>query len=196
MMKTIRVEEIATYEGQEIQIKGRVYNGTRKGKLVFLLVRDGSGFVQCVAFKPDLNPDLFEQIIRLTQDSAVVITGIVLADERFPGIAGGYEARIMNTEVIQAAFDDYRLGLKEHGVDFALDNRHLSIFIGFFQTTCFAPAPTATISVTRLREFGFFRSQHRMVVCLGRRQMPTEYRVKAYLCQTGRRFQVSGRSQD
>ena len=77
MTDTIRVEEIAAYDGQEVQIKGWVYNRTRKGKLVFLLVRDGSGFVQCVAFKPDLDPELFEQIVRLTHETAVVITGIV-----------------------------------------------------------------------------------------------------------------------
>jgi asparaginyl-tRNA synthetase len=58
MTKTIRVEKISAYDGQEVQIKGWVYNRTRKGKLVFLLIRDGSGFVQCVAFKPDLDPEL------------------------------------------------------------------------------------------------------------------------------------------
>ena len=68
MAKMICVEEISAFDGQEVQIKGWVYNRTRKGKLVFLLIRDGSGFVQCVAFKPDLDPDLFEQIVRLTQE--------------------------------------------------------------------------------------------------------------------------------
>ena len=127
MIKTIRVEEISAYDGQEVQVKGWVYNRTRKGKLVFLLVRDGSGFVQCVAFKPDLDPDLFEQIVRLTQESAVIITGIVRADKRSPGIPGGYEVGITELDILQVASDDYPMGLKEHGVDFALDNRHLWI---------------------------------------------------------------------
>jgi len=127
MSKTIRVEEIAAYDGQSVVIKGWVYNRTRKGKLVFLLIRDGSGFVQCVAFKPDLDPDLFEQIVRLTQESAVIITGKVRADQRSPGIPGGYEVGITDLEVVQVAADEYPMALKEHGVDFALDNRHLWI---------------------------------------------------------------------
>ena len=64
MTKKIRVEKISASDGQEVLIEGWVYNRTRKGKLVFLLIRDGSGFVQCVAFKPDLDPDLFEEIVR------------------------------------------------------------------------------------------------------------------------------------
>ena len=127
MTETIRVEEISAYEGQEVTIKGWVYNRTRKGKLAFLLIRDGSGFVQCVAFKPDLDPDLFEEIIRLTQESAVIVTGKVRADQRSPGIPGGYEVGITNLEVVQVAADDYPMGLKEHGVEFALENRHLWI---------------------------------------------------------------------
>ena len=127
MTETIRVEEITAYEGQEVTIKGWVYNRTRKGKLAFLLIRDGSGFVQCVAFKPDLDPDLFEEIIRLTQESAVIVTGKVRADQRSPGIPGGYEVGITNLEVVQVAADDYPMGLKEHGVEFALENRHLWI---------------------------------------------------------------------
>ena len=96
MAKKIRVEEISAFDGQEVIIEGWVYNRTRKGKLVFLLIRDGSGFVQCVAFKPDLEPELFEDILRLSQESAVRITGIVRADKRSPGIPGGYEVGITN----------------------------------------------------------------------------------------------------
>ena len=127
MTKTIRVEDISAYDGQEVTIKGWVYNRTRKGKLVFLLIRDGSGFVQCVAFKPDLGEELFEQIVRLTQESAVIITGKVRSDERSPGIPGGFELGITHLEIVQVAADEYPMALKEHGVEFALDNRHLWI---------------------------------------------------------------------
>ncbi len=65
MPATIRVEQIAQYDGQEVTLQGWVYNRTDKGKLVFLLVRDGSGFAQCVAFKNDLPAELFDQIMRL-----------------------------------------------------------------------------------------------------------------------------------
>jgi asparaginyl-tRNA synthetase len=127
MSKEIRVEQIAEYEGQEVTVKGWVYNRTHKGKLVFLLIRDGYGFVQCVAFKGDLDEALFDQIVHLTQESSVIVTGVVRADERAPGIPGGYEIGITGMQVVQLAAETYPLALKEHGVDFVLDHRHLWI---------------------------------------------------------------------
>jgi asparaginyl-tRNA synthetase len=126
-MEIIRVENIAKYIGIEVKIQGWVYSRTDKGKLVFLLVRDGSGFVQCVAFKGDLAEDVFDQLTRLPQESSVILSGIVRADKRAPGIPGGYEIGIKEIQVVQIAADDYPMALKEHGVDFALDNRHLWI---------------------------------------------------------------------
>jgi len=125
MTTIIRVDEISKYPEQEVKVKGWVYNRTRKGKLVFLLVRDGYGFVQCVAFKNDLPEETFDQLAHIPQESALVITGIVRADKRAPGVPGGYEVGITGVEVVQAAADDYPMSLKDHGVDFALDNRHL-----------------------------------------------------------------------
>ncbi len=127
MPEIICVEQIAKYVGQEVTIQGWVYNRTDKGKLVFLLVRDGSGFVQCVAFKGDLDEALFERLIRLPQESSVVIAGSVRADQRAPGIPGGYEIGVRSVEILQEAGEDYPMSLKEHGVDFALDHRHLWI---------------------------------------------------------------------
>jgi asparaginyl-tRNA synthetase len=127
MSPIIRVDQIADYVGQEVTVQGWVYNRTDKGKLVFLLVRDGYGFVQCVAFKGDLKPDLFDRLLRLPQESSVVITGTVRADLRAPGIPGGYELGVKSLQIIQAADLNYPMALKEQGVDFALDNRHLWI---------------------------------------------------------------------
>jgi len=125
MPPVIRVGKIGEYEGQEVSVQGWVYNHTHKGKLVFLLVRDGSGFIQCVAFKNDLPEELFEQIVRLTQESSVIVTGKVRSDQRAPGIPGGYEIGVSDLKVLQVADVDYPLALKEHGVEFVLDNRHL-----------------------------------------------------------------------
>lgn len=127
MSHFIRVEEIHRYVGQEVTVRGWVYNRTDKGKLVFLLVRDGSGFVQCVAFKGELPEPLFEEIAHLPQESSVVVSGMVRADSRAPGIPGGYEIGVRDLHVIQAAGEDYPMALKEHGPDFALDHRHLWI---------------------------------------------------------------------
>ena len=126
-MALISVKDIAQHDGEEVTIQGWVYKRTGKGKLAFLLVRDGSGFVQCVAFKGDLDEELFDTISRIPQESSVIITGKVRKDDRAPGLPGGYEIGISAFSVIQSAADDYPMALKEHGVDFALDNRHFWI---------------------------------------------------------------------
>jgi asparaginyl-tRNA synthetase len=125
MATIIQVDQISMYSDQEVTVQGWVYNRTHKGKLVFLLVRDGYGFVQCVVFKNDLDEALFDQITRLPQESSVIVTGKVRADPRAPGIPGGFEIGVTSLEIVQSAADDYPLALKEHGVDFVLDHRHL-----------------------------------------------------------------------
>src|SRR5688572_10235512 len=127
MAETISVTKISNYVEKEVTIKGWVYNRTDKGKLVFLLVRDGSGFVQCVAFKGDLAPEVFEKVSHLTQESSVIITGPVREDKRAPGLPGGYEVGIKQIEIVQEAAPEYPMALKDHGPDFALDHRHLWI---------------------------------------------------------------------
>jgi asparaginyl-tRNA synthetase len=127
MPPVIRVEQVADYEDQEVSIRGWVYNRTHKGKLVFLLLRDGYGFVQCVAFKNDIDAELFNQLVHIPQESSIIVTGVIRADKRAPGIPGGYELGITQIQIIQAAVDDYPMALKEHGVDFAMDNRHFWI---------------------------------------------------------------------
>lgn len=127
MAEQISVSNISNYVGQEVTVKGWVYNRTDKGKLCFLLVRDGSGFVQCVAFKGDLESEVFDKVMRLPQESSVIITGAVREDKRAPGIPGGYEIGVKRIEIVQEAALDYPMSLKDHGVDFALDNRHLWI---------------------------------------------------------------------
>lgn len=127
MPEIISVSDIAKYDDQEVTVQGWVYNRTHKGKLVFLLVRDGSGFVQCVAFKGDLDEETFDRLTRIPQESSVIISGPVRADERAPGVPGGYEVGVKQVQIVQEAGEDYPMALKEHGVDFALDNRHFWI---------------------------------------------------------------------
>ena len=89
MASMIQLDHIADFEGQDVTVHGWVYNRTDKGKLVFLLVRDGYGFAQCVAFKNDLDSQVFEQIMRIPQESAVKVTGTVRADHRAPEAGAG-----------------------------------------------------------------------------------------------------------
>ena len=124
MTEDIRIENIAQYVGQEVIVHGWVYNRTDKGRLQFIQLRDGSGIAQCVAFKKDMTPDEFEIASKLTQESSVVITGDVRADERAPGVPGGYEIGIKALTLTQMA-EDYPITPKEHGEDFLLNHRHL-----------------------------------------------------------------------
>ncbi len=120
----IRLENIAQYVGQSVIIEGWLYDKTDKGKLQFLQVRDGTGIAQAVVFKRDVSPEMFEQAKHLTQESSIVITGTVRADERAPGIPGGFEIGVTDLKVMQVA-QEYPISPKEHGVEFLIDNRHL-----------------------------------------------------------------------
>lgn len=124
MEAVISIANISEYVGQVVTVRGWVYNRTDKGKLQFIQLRDGSGIAQCVAFKRDLEPDQFEIAASLTQESSVIITGEVRADERAPGIPGGYEIGIKSLSLIQMA-DEYPITPKEHGTEFLMDHRHL-----------------------------------------------------------------------
>jgi asparaginyl-tRNA synthetase len=124
MATEITIDQIAQYEGQQVTLKGWLYLKTGKGKLQFLRLRDGTGIVQCVAFRPELGDELFEVIKGLGQESSLAVTGTVRADDRAPGIPGGYEVGVQEVQVIQSA-EDYPIGPKEHGVEFLMDNRHL-----------------------------------------------------------------------
>jgi asparaginyl-tRNA synthetase len=121
---TITIDQLSQYEGQDVTLRGWVYNRTDKGRLQFIQLRDGTGIAQCVAFKKEMQPEEFEVASKLTQESSVIVTGSVRKDERAPGIPGGYEVGIKNLQLVQMA-DEYPITPKEHGVEFLMDNRHL-----------------------------------------------------------------------
>jgi asparaginyl-tRNA synthetase len=124
MPDTVRIEEIAQHTGEEITIQGWLYSRTDKGRLQFLQVRDGTGYVQCVVFKKEVSPAVFEDARSLTQESSLRVTGTVRRDSRAPGIPGGYEIGVSDIQVLQVA-NDYPIQPKGHGVEFLMDNRHL-----------------------------------------------------------------------
>jgi asparaginyl-tRNA synthetase len=119
----VYIRDIANYEGQEITIKGWLYNKRDKGRLQFLLLRDGTGIIQAVAFKKEIDPEAFAAATEVTQESSVIATGMVRADDRAPG---GYELSLTDLQVVQLA-QDYPITPKEHGTDFLMDRRHLWI---------------------------------------------------------------------
>jgi asparaginyl-tRNA synthetase len=115
------IDKAADYVGQVQTIDGWVYNSRSSGKVAFVLVRDGSGIMQCVVARSDTDDSTFEAVRHLTQESSISITGAIHAEERAPG---GHEMHVQKVEVHQAAVD-YPITPKEHGVDFLMSNRHL-----------------------------------------------------------------------
>lgn len=116
-----RIQDIAKYEGQTVVIKGWLADKTDKGRLQFLRLRDGSGFIQAVVFQKDVPPDQFDAAKRLMQESSVIATGLVRREPRAPG---GFELSVNNLQVLQISAE-YPITPKEHGVEFLMANRHL-----------------------------------------------------------------------
>ncbi|MHC4660231.1 MAG: asparagine--tRNA ligase [Planctomycetota bacterium] len=120
-MTVARINKLSKHVGAEVTLKGWLYNKRHKGKLQFILLRDGSGIVQCVAFKDNVGDELFGRLDRLSQESSLEITGTVREDKRAPG---GYEIDVSGAKIIQEA-EEYPITPKEHGTDFLLKHRHL-----------------------------------------------------------------------
>ena len=117
------IEEIAQHEGRSVTLRGWLHNRRSSGKLHFLTVRDGTGFIQAVMSKAVVGEEVFLQAGHLGQETAVVVEGEVRADARAPG---GYELDVTGLRVVGQS-GDYPITPKEHGVDFLLDRRHLWI---------------------------------------------------------------------
>ena len=115
------VEDVHRHIDSEVTLKGWLYHRRSSGKLHFLMVRDGTGTIQCVVSVKDVTPEVFEQAGRLAQESALEVTGTVRADARSPL---GFELAVRAIRVVHEAHD-YPITPKEHGPAFLLDHRHL-----------------------------------------------------------------------
>jgi len=118
------IADIGKHEGQTVTLRGWLYNLRESGKLLFPIFRDGSGVIQGVLPKNAVSPEIFEAVKGLTQESSVIVEGKVRADKRAPG---GYELDVSDVQVVQRVSenDPYPISLKEHGVDFLMEHRHL-----------------------------------------------------------------------
>jgi asparaginyl-tRNA synthetase len=118
------IAEIGRHEGESVTLRGWLYNSRESGKLLFPIFRDGTGSIQGVAHVKSVTPEVFEKLKGLTQESSVIVTGKVRADKRAPG---GYELDVEGVQVVQRVpeLDPYPITLKDHGVDFLQERRHL-----------------------------------------------------------------------
>jgi len=117
----VYVGELGDHVGETVLLKGWVYQKRSSGRIRFLVLRDGTGFLQCVAGAKDVTPESFEAIDKVTAESSVAIRGTVRRDDRAPG---GFELGVTDVAVIHLAAD-YPIQPKDHGVEFLFDNRHL-----------------------------------------------------------------------
>jgi asparaginyl-tRNA synthetase len=116
------IKELSQFEGKEVELKGWCAQKRDSKGLVFMTLRDGTGFVQCVINTEVVGNDSFEAAKSLPQESSLSVTGTVVKDEKQ---MGGYEVQVASLQVIAKADENFPISPKEHGVDFLMDNRHL-----------------------------------------------------------------------
>jgi asparaginyl-tRNA synthetase len=117
----MHIQELHTAEGQKVNLKGWVSN-KREGKgIVFIILRDGTGYCQCVVSADNVSPEVFETAQSLSLECSVILAGNVVKDERQ---VGGYELHV-NEVTLVGASPNYPIAKKEHGIEFLMDQRHL-----------------------------------------------------------------------
>ncbi len=193
MAEQVYIGEIADCVGKEVTIKGWLYAKTGKGKLQFLQVRDGTGIIQCVVFKKEVTPEAYEAAHRLTQESSLIVTGMVRADERAPGIPGGFELAVSDLQIVQLVSDEYPITPKEHGVDFLMQHRHLWIRSSRQWATLRVRATIMTAIRDWLDSHGFIQMDTPILTpaaCEGTTTLfETDYHgTPAYLSQSGQLY--------
>ncbi len=120
-MQKTSISDLGKFVGQEVTLQGWLFNKRSSGKIKFIILRDGTGYLQCVYFKGSISEDVFNIADRIGQESSIKVTGKVKEEPRAPG---GYELDATNLEVIHETHD-YPITPKEHGIEFLLDHRHL-----------------------------------------------------------------------
>jgi asparaginyl-tRNA synthetase len=184
------INKIGDHVGQSVTIKGWLHNRRSSGKIHFLVVRDGTGFLQVVMGKKDVDEATFQKADHLSQESAIIITGTVKAEER---ASGGYEMVASALEVVNEAHD-YPITPKEHGVDYLMDRRHL--WIRAERQTAILRVRHEIINAVRdfFNEQGFILADTPIftpAACEGTTTLfPVEYfdDEKAYLTQSGQLY--------
>jgi asparaginyl-tRNA synthetase len=115
------IRDLGEHQAEGATVRGWDQTTRVHGRVAFVVVRDGTGILQCVVVQKEVPPEVWQLVQELTLESSVIVTGAVRADARAPG---GYELSVQQLELIGAS-DEYPIQPKEHGVDFLLDHRHL-----------------------------------------------------------------------
>ena len=121
-MKAVTIKKLDQYVDQDVEIKGWVYNRRSVGKIWFLILRDGTGLLQCVIVDGECDSETFSLEQQLNQEDSVIVKGRV---KKEPRAVGGYELGVKQVSVVNHTTDEYPISKKDHGTDFLMSNRHL-----------------------------------------------------------------------
>lgn len=188
-MQYVRIEDISRFCGQSVEIRGWVYNKRSSGKVRFLILRDGTGFIQTVAVPGEMPPLAFDLSDRVTQESSVIARGTVRAESRAPG---GHEISLTDLALVSMA-EEYPITLKEHGVDFLMDKRHLWLRTPRQHAIIRVRAEVIKAIMDWLDDHGFIRIDAPILTpaaCEGTTTLfeTTYFEGKAYLSQSGQLY--------
>jgi asparaginyl-tRNA synthetase len=184
------IENLAQHQGETVLVHGWLHNRRSSGKIHFLTVRDGSGFIQAVMSKSVVGDEAFERADHLGQETSIILKGSVRADQRAPG---GYELDVSNLEVVGESHD-YPITPKEHGVDYLLDRRHLWIRTQRQQATLRIRHTVVNVIRDFLNNLGFILADTPIFTpasCEGTTTLfPVQYfeDTTAYLTQSGQLY--------
>jgi len=123
MISHVYIKDLAKHVGEVVTLKGWLFNKRSSGKVKFLILRDGTGYLQCIVFKGNVSEEVFELADSITQESSFEVKGIVKNE---PRAVGGFELDAVDLKIIGES-QEYPITPKEHGVEFLIDNRHLWI---------------------------------------------------------------------
>lgn len=121
-MEWVYIKDMKKYIGQKVEFRGWLWNKRASGKIAFLQLRDGTGFVQGVVEKSTLGEEKYKEVKKLKMESSLIVRGTVVEDQRSPV---GFELHIDDVEIIHNPTEDYPISKKEHGIDFLMEHRHL-----------------------------------------------------------------------
>ncbi len=188
------VATIAAHAGEQVTLAGWVYHKTEKGKLIFVLLRDGSGTIQCVIFKKNVSDETFARAQALTQEASCRITGTVRADERAPG---GFELDVQELELVGPSVE-YPITPKEHGTEFLMEHRHLWVRSAKQHALLRVRAEVIAAAQEWLNSQGFVRFDTPILTATAAEGTTNLFATdyfdlgKAYLAQTGQLYVEAG----
>jgi asparaginyl-tRNA synthetase len=193
MAVPVTIATISQYLGQEVLLSGWIFNLRTGGKVLFPLLRDGTGLLQCVASVRDVGPETFALLRSLGQESSLILRGVPREDARAPG---GFELLVTGAEVIHNA-RDYPITPKDHGPAFLHDHRHLWLRSRQQQAILRVRAHTIRAIRDYLDTHGFMLLDSPILTpnaCEGTSTLfETEYfGQKAFLSQSGQLYQEAG----